>query len=118
MHVELIGTHRFQCGNNPRQVFGQTAGHHRINRDFFNREFDQIRWSNGNYLFRGPQCSAQHTQHSCFCWWDDGESIGPAASEQCIHVIFESGNFDSARVEDGTRMTDTQIIDQIWIHAK
>ena len=64
VNVELVGAHRFEGGDHPRQVLGSAAGHHRVDGDFLDGHLDEVWGDNGDDLVGSAGGALQHLQHT------------------------------------------------------
>ena len=116
--VELVGAHRLDRGDHPRQVLGLAAGHHRVDRDLLDRDLDEVGRHDGDDLvgcaaWCPPACAAPAPRSAA----STGQSVGEAAVEQHLHLVLEVGQLESSRPQHAAAEPGTKRVDEIGVDA-
>ena len=94
--VELVGARGLHGSKHPREILGFATGHDGVDRNLLHRDLHEVRWHDRNEFVRSVRGSLEHAQHAGLGGRHDGEAVGPAALEQCLHLVLERCEFDAA----------------------
>ena len=118
MNVERLVAHGFNCSDNPRQIFGPTARHDRVDSDFFDGDFNEIGWYDSHNVGWGACCSLQHPHDAFFSGGNHRKSVGPPSIKHGFEFIFGIGNIKASCRERGSRKASPQVINPIRINTE
>jgi len=82
------------------------ARHDGVDRHLFDRAFDEVGRHCGDDLVGRARAAREHGQHALLGRWHDGQAVGPAAREDRLVLVLETGELDAARAESRAREAD------------
>ena len=110
MNVERVVTHRFKACNDPWQVLGFAACHHRIDRHFFDSDFHEVGRNNGYNIGWLTSSTGEQAHHPLFGWRHNGKAISPTAIKHGLKLVFCFSDVNTTSRKSRCTKTNAQFI--------
>ena len=109
--AKMLVEHRLDRRQHDRQVFRLAAGHHRVDRDFFDRRPASAGGTSPTTSCGIAAGAVEHAQHALLGRRHQRQPVRPAAREHRLVFVLVVAQFDAARFEAGLVEADLQVLE-------